>query len=65
MTMIRLLQETTIVRTYKVHVLYHLIYIALGDALESMKFQRANYTAWLNGTESNFTMVCLARTSSE
>lgn len=31
----------------------------LGEALESLKYQQANYTAWLNGTESNFTMVCL------
>ncbi|KAF8508917.1 hypothetical protein JB92DRAFT_2950348 [Gautieria morchelliformis] len=26
------------------------------EALESLKYQQTNYTAWLNGTESNFTM---------
>jgi hypothetical protein len=28
------------------------------DALLSLKQQLSNYTAWLNGTDSNFTMVC-------
>ena len=27
------------------------------DSLESLKYQLSNYTAWMNGTESNFTMV--------
>ncbi|KAF8507963.1 hypothetical protein BU17DRAFT_57057, partial [Hysterangium stoloniferum] len=26
------------------------------DALQSLKYQKSNYTAWLNGTESNFSM---------
>ncbi|KIJ55286.1 hypothetical protein M422DRAFT_774359 [Sphaerobolus stellatus SS14] len=26
------------------------------DALESLKYQQSNYTAWFNGTESNFSM---------
>lgn len=27
------------------------------EALQIMSFQLGNYTAWLNGTESNFTLV--------
>lgn len=27
------------------------------DALQSLNYQLSNFTAWLNGTESNFTMV--------
>ena len=27
------------------------------DALMSLRHQLSNYTAWLNGTESNFTLV--------
>lgn len=34
-----------------------LLIICVGEALDSLKYQHANYTAWLNGTESNFTMV--------
>ena len=29
------------------------------DALQSLSLQLGNYTAWLNGTASNFTMVSL------
>lgn len=27
------------------------------DALQSLNYQLSNFTAWLNGTETNFTMV--------
>ena len=27
------------------------------DALQSLQWQYSNYTAWINGTESNFTLV--------
>lgn len=27
------------------------------DALQSLSYQLSNYTAWLNGTSSNFTLV--------
>ncbi len=29
------------------------------DALESLKYQLGNYSRWLNGTESNFTLVSM------
>lgn len=29
------------------------------DALRTLTYQLSNYTAWMNGTESNFTVVCV------
>lgn len=35
-----------------------------GQALETLRLQREEYAAWLNGTSSNFTMVCVTLTIS-